>query len=143
MVKGEDYAFVINNTLALAPDNTANLPLTQDSLLYSFTVKEPVENYGGDVVEAPTGNLNIALTFGGYVIDTWQPFAHVIPTTTEVEALPQAYTSPSTGEVAFQHNRFDAIILGEYVASDPVPVSTDPVLDFILRDPPAVPCSTC
>ena len=135
-VKGSNYDFVINNTLALPPNNLSTITLNEDSIHYDFTVKEPVENYGGGLVEAPTGNMNISLTYGGYVIDTWEPFAHLIPSTIAVEDIPSAYVVPSTGEVAFRHDRFDAIILGEYNASQPVPVSTDPILDFILRDPP-------
>ena len=72
-VKGDDYDFVINNTLALSPDNQATINLNADGVHYEFTCKEPTEDYGGDLVVAPTGNLNIILTFGGYEIDRWEP----------------------------------------------------------------------
>ena len=38
--------------------------------------------------------------------------------------------------LVYQRGTFNAIILGEYMATADVPVSAEPVLEFVLRDPP-------
>ncbi len=38
--------------------------------------------------------------------------------------------------LVYQRGTFNAVILGEYMATADVPVSAEPVLEFVLRDPP-------
>ena len=135
-VKGDQYSLTITNSLAKG-DNVVTQTLSEDSLIYSFSCKEPNEyNTNDQGVHVPTGNMSMVMSAYGITVDIWDPFAHLIPQEADLEEVPGLLRHWSDQELLFQRNRFDAIIFGDYAASDPVPVSSDAILDFILRDPP-------
>ena len=134
-VFGSAYKFSITNTLN-SGSNQSTLNLDSASTGYSFIARQPTED-NSEGVSIPKGNLNINLLKDGVVVDHWYPFKHLIPLTQDTKDIPGVLYDMNNPETSlFHHGRFDAIILGEYVATNPVPVSSDPTLDFILRDPP-------
>ena len=71
---------------------------------------------------------------GDQQISTWKPFSDIIDDQIDPASLPGILHNPD-GTVAFDHNRFDAILFGGFVSAPGVPVSAEPTLEFILRDP--------
>ena len=54
----------------------------------------------------------------------------------DLTSVPGLMKSPVDQSILLQPDRFDAILMGSYISAPPVPISSDPELDFILRDPP-------
>ena len=135
-VKGDQYSLTITNTLSKG-ETVVTQSMSEDSLIYSFLCKEPSEvNTNNQGVHIPTGNMSMTLSAYGTAVDVWDPYAHLIPDDTDLEQVPGLLRHWSDQSLLFNRDRFDAIIFGDYSASDPVPVSSDALLDFILRDPP-------
>ena len=138
-VFGNNYMLSIDNTLSNASSTTQTISLTagDQGTAYGFTGGQPTRGQNNGI---PTGNLRIQLHENGNVRSTWNPFSSIMgedPVLTEVPGLLLNQTDTLTGNsIGFRTNRFDAIILGFNENTPPVPVSSDPELDFILRDPP-------
>lgn len=133
-VKGNQYSFSIQNTLS-DPQFVSDIPLSLEDggTAYGFTGTQPAFNPNDRV---PRGYLKIELKKNGQTITTWNPFASVMGDNADLATVPGLMKSPIDQTILFQTDQFDAIIFGNYVSAPPVPISTDPSLDFILRDPP-------
>ena len=78
---------------------------------------------------------------GSESVAQWSPFETLIPESMPLDSVPfllrsQIAESSGIRPLVYQRGTFNAIMLGEYMATADVPVSAEPVLEFVLRDPP-------
>ncbi|MDG2426288.1 MAG: hypothetical protein P8M07_06875, partial [Flavobacteriales bacterium] len=129
---GTDYKVSIMNTLSYPQDSKFIDLDAAGGIAYDFKAAAPTYN-PGDIV--PRGLLSIQLFRGDQSMATWQPFGQIIDPSTDVSTLPMIHKAPDN-TTSFSHNRFDAILMGSFVSAPAVPVSAEPTLEYILRDPP-------
>ena len=134
IVKGNQYNWDIQNTLS-DPQFVSEVALSNDDAgtAYGFAGTAPSWNPNDRI---PRAFLQIKLKENGQPIATWSPFASIMGDNANLENVPGLLKHPTNQNIELRTNRFDAIILGSYVSAPPVPISSDPSLDFILRDPP-------
>lgn len=131
-VVDSQYEIKITNTLSNPQDNLS-IPLDSDGgTTYQFLGALPAYDASEST---PLGHLVIQLYKGPNVQDNWQPFSHLFQSS-DYSGIPMLMTEIGTTNPLLDPNKFTAIILGSRVASTPIPISTDPALDFVLRDPP-------
>lgn len=131
-VFGNGYQVAIQNTLS-NPQDFPFIPLdAAGGAPYSFQAAAPSYDPTNLV---PRGFLSVKLYKGNQHISSWQPFSTIIDTGIDTGTIPGIFKNPD-GTTAFDHNKFDAILFGGFVSAPSVPVSAEPTLEFILRDPP-------
>ena len=89
----------------------------------------------------PRGLISLQLMRGSESVAQWSPFETLIPESMPLDSVPfllrsQIAESSGIRPLVYQRGTFNAIMLGEYMATADVPVSAEPVLEFVLRDPP-------
>ena len=125
---GENYKLNIFNSLATNPNPPEETLSSADGYSYFFVGAEPAQPTSTDPI--PRGTMTLTLISPEGTVG-WQPWKNLISANT-IGLLKH----PETGNVIFNDNQFNAIIIGDYLAGEPIPVSTDPTLQLILRDPP-------
>lgn len=123
----------VNNNLALEP--IKSVPMSGPTAgQYKFFGAEPdlsssqSTNSGGTVM--PTGRFTASMTTGENNTVAWSPFEHL-----DYMSLTSAPDRAGIDPL-YEKNAFVGIILGSKVSGATTPMSTDPSLLFILRDPP-------
>ena len=99
---------------------------------YGFYGIEPTFNLNDQI---PRAQLSIQLMLGDIPKAQWRPFEKIIKPDDDLTTVPSLLKTPA-GEIIYQHSLFTAIILGSFEEVAGVPVSRDPYLEWILRDPP-------
>ena len=133
VVKGEQYTLSIQNTLA-DPQFVSTIALANEDAGTAYGFAGAAPSY--DPIDLiPRGFMQIRLLENGQEKATWNPFAGVMGNNPNLSEVPGLMKS-SDQSILLQNDRFDAILMGEYISAPPVPISSDPELDFILRDPP-------
>lgn len=134
VVKGEQYTLSIQNTLA-DPQFVSTIALANEDAGTAYAFAGAVPSY--DPIDLiPRGFMQIKLLENGQEKATWNPFTAVMGNSPNLSEVPGLMKSPVDNSILLQNDRFDAILMGEYISAPPVPISSDPELDFILRDPP-------
>ncbi len=153
VVFGEDYHISVLNTLGAGVFGTEDtIPLdnitqqienitvdTEDGLTYGFRAMTHLLSIR--MTSFREDFISLQLFRGSESIAQWRPFETLIPETLPLDSVPFLLRSQVTGSdgikpLVYQRGTFNAIILGEYMATANVPVSAEPVLEFVLRDPP-------
>ena len=127
-VYGPSYELSFYNSLATeSTPASVNIPAAE-GYSYFFKGGEPAQPTAADPI--PRGQLTLTLsTPQGFI--GWKPWQGMATSTTT-----GLLKSPTTGQPIFDDFTFDAILMGQYESGEPIPVSTDPTLTMILRDPP-------
>ena len=127
-VYGPDYELNIFNSLSTDPNPTPVTLSAAEGYSYFFIGGEPAQPTATDPI--PRGQMTLTLSTPGGVVG-WKPWNGLVSSTTT-----GLLKHPVTGLSIFDDYVFHAIVMGQYEAGEPIPVSTDPTLSMILRDPP-------
>ena len=128
-----DVEVVIQGTLmAEGGEQVIELSAGQTATYQWMTPDLDRDHYNTQAIHS----LDIYLVSNGEVIDTWKPFEYAFGTPPPYDNVPAIAKIEGTSQAAFGANGLKAMLLGEVFLGDPVPASSTPSLDFILRDPP-------
>ena len=127
-VFGDNYKLNIFNSLSLEPNPPVQTLTTGEGFSYWFAGAEPPGATATNPI--PLGAMTLTLE-SPEGLTGWQPWKDLFS-----ENTTGLLKVPGTSEIVFDPYRFDAVIIGDYLSGEPIPVSTDPTLELILRDPP-------